>query len=442
MGKGARYTRINAPIDLIYWQTQVDDKAARKRELKIKKYSHNKKIKLSTVWNEKMNIPDNFMMYEYFVTAPGRVNLLGEHVDYNGGPVLPAAIDRYLIIGANPREDDLVILEAQDLNEKVQFSLAKISEKIDTSGSPFPQWVLYPAGVIATAVNAGLKVKGFEAVYSSNIPIGSGLSSSAAVEVGFAALLREMCAWKLDNTELAKLSQQAENEFVGVNCGIMDQFASANGVAQSAIYLNTNNLKWNPVPLPEDVSIIITDSKKRRSLSTSEYNERRSSCEEALIILKNKLPNIEYLSDVNIEDFENFGHLLSEITYKRAKHVIEECNRVNQALESLQKAEIINFGNLMKSGHQSLRDLYEVSIPELDFLVSTASQIEGCFGSRLTGAGFGGCTVSLVANGKSEFFMKRLKNEYFRVYGINADIYNCQASEGVTVEWRKRKSQT
>ena len=442
LGKGARYTRINGPIELVYWETQANDQAARKRELKLKKYTHKKKSKLIAGWKENMQIPENFQKYEYFISAPGRVNLLGEHVDYNGGPVLPAAIDRYLIIGANPRVDDLVILEALDLNERVQFSLVNISKKINLSGNPLPQWALYPAGVIWTAVEKGLKVKGFEAIFSSNIPIGSGLSSSAAVEVGFAALLREICSWDLDNIELAQLCQQAENEYVGVNCGIMDQFASANGVEQSAIYLNTDNLEWQAVHLPEEVSIIITDSKKRRSLSTSAYNERRVSCEEALIILQNEIPDIHFLSDVSIDNFEKFGYLLSETTFKRAKHVIDECNRVDQALICLQNGDIQNFGILMKNGHELLRDLYEVSIPELDFLVSAASKIDGCYGSRLTGAGFGGCTVSLVANNKSKIFMNRLKNEYYKTYGIQAEIYLCRASEGVSVEWRKRIGQS
>lgn len=438
-GTGARYTKINPPIELSYWETQPDGKTARKRELVLKKIPHKKKINLIKGWKESMDIPERFNNFEYFIVSPGRVNLLGEHVDYNGGPVLPAAIDRYVIIGAKPQQDNLVSLEAVDLQEELTFSIDKISERVDITGRPFPQWVLYPAGVLWAANNMGLNLSGFKAIFSSNIPIGSGLSSSAAVEVGFAALLRELCGWKIDNIELARLCQLAENKYVGVNCGIMDQFASSNGVENAAIYLNTKDLTFETVPLPEEVSIVIADSKMRRSLSGSEYNERRKSCEEAFDTLKKFLPDINNLSDVSIENFNKFGNLLSTETYKRAKHVIHECYRVEQALHYLKNEDIKNFGALMIEGHNSLRDLYQVSTPELDFLVSTAIQTNGCFGSRLTGAGFGGCTVSLVENKHCEGFINHLKNEYFRAFGIQTDIYLCHASRGVSVEWRNKK---
>ena len=438
-GSGARYTKINPPIKLSYWETQPDDKAARKRELVLKNFSHKKKINLIKGWKESMEIPERFRNYEYFIVSPGRVNLLGEHVDYNGGPVLPAAINRYVIIGANSQQDNFVSLEAIDLKEKLTFSIDKISERVDISGNLFPQWALYPASILWAAEKMGLDIIGFKAVYSSNIPIGSGLSSSAAVEVGFAALMREICGWKIDNIELARLCQFAENEYVGVSCGIMDQFASANGVENSAIYLKTKDLTFETVSLPEEVSIIIADSKMRRSLSGSEYNKRRKSCEEAVDILKKVLPDINDLSDVSIENFNTYGNLLSAETYKRAKHVIDECYRVNQAFHYLKIGDIKNFGSLMVEGHNSLRDLYQVSTPELDFLVSTAIKTKGCFGSRLTGAGFGGCTVSLVENNQCEGFINHLKNEYYRAHGIQADIYLCHASRGVSVEWRNKK---
>ena len=390
-------------------------------------------------WKESMEIPERFRNYEYFIVSPGRVNILGEHVDYNGGPVLPAAIDRYVIIGANSQKNNLVSIEAIDLNEELTFSIDKISERVDITGNQFPQWALYPVSVLWAADKMGLDIFGFNAVFSSNIPIGSGLSSSAAVEVGFGALLREICGWKIDNIELAKLCKLAENKYVGVNCGIMDQFASANGVENSAIYLNTKDLTFETISLPGEVSIIIADSKLRRSLSGSEYNKRRESCEEAVDILKKFLPDINDLSDVSIENFNIFGYLLSAKTYKRAKHVIQECYRVDQALHYLKIGDIKNFGSLMIEGHNSLRDLYQVSTPELDFLVSTAIKTNGCFGSRLTGAGFGGCTVSLVENNKCEDFINDLKNEYYGAYGIHADIYLCHASRGVSVEWRNKK---
>ncbi|HZK61823.1 MAG TPA: galactokinase family protein, partial [Anaerovoracaceae bacterium] len=213
LGKGARYTRMNPPLELVYWETQPEEKAAKKRELQLKKFPHQKKIKLIKGWKEKMDLPEQFQSYEYFITAPGRVNLLGEHVDYNGGPVLPAAINRYVFIGANFQEDNWVSLEALDFHEEISFSIDNITAKIDKAGNQLPQWALYPAGVLWAAIEMGLTIKGFKAAFSSNIPIGSGLSSSAAVEVGFAALLRELCGWKIDNIELAKLCQLAENKF-------------------------------------------------------------------------------------------------------------------------------------------------------------------------------------------------------------------------------------
>lgn len=436
-GTGARYTKMNSPVELVYWETQSDKKTAQKRELVLKKLGHNKKHQL-IYGNPKIMKPafDPFQ-YEYYIVAPGRVNLLGEHVDYNGGPVLPAAIDRQMNISANPRKDNILHLKALDLTEETWISLDQLDEKIDVNGNPLPDWALYPAGIAWIAQKRSYPISGVDAIFTSNIPIGSGLSSSAAMEVGFAALWRELDGWKLDNLELAILCQQAENQYVGVNCGLMDQFASANGVVGSALYFNTNNLDWKAVNLPPSVSIVIADSKKRRSLSTSGYNDRRTSCEEAVAILKQNLPSINNLRDVTIHDFSQNSYMLNPIQFKRARHVVEECHRVDQAMESLSKNDIIQFGELMKQGHQSLKDLYEVSLPELDTLVNIANALPGCFGARLTGAGFGGCTVSLVEEKHAKNFVEQLKDGYKKATGIEADIYICKATQGVHVEWRK-----
>ncbi|NTW43994.1 MAG: hypothetical protein HGB14_06065 [Anaerolineaceae bacterium] len=217
----------------------------------------------------------------------------------------------------------------------------------------------------------------------------------------------------------------------------MDQFACANGVENSALYLDTSNLNWYPVTLPKDIAIIITDSKIRRTLSTSAYNERRNSCEEALKILKVNIPNIQFLSEVLPEQFFQYEQLLPTTTRKRAKHVIEECYRVRLAVEFLRNTDIHGFGQLMKEGHISLRELYEVSLPELDLLVELANNFEHCYGSRLTGAGFGGCTVSLVKEKKSLEFIEYMKKEYSKSTGIVSDIYICKARDGVRVEWRR-----
>jgi galactokinase len=436
-GRGANYTKMNSPVELIYWETQKTNQTARKRELALKKMTHQMKKNITNgeIFKGKNN--NRFSIYEFFVSSPGRVNLLGEHVDYNGGPVLPAAIDRSVSLWANRKENLFFNIKSEDLNQEVSFSLDSLMGKKDINQQTLPDWALYPAAVIWAAHQKNHPISGFEAIFSSNVPIGAGLSSSAAIEVAFAALMREIGRWDMDDMELALMCQFAENEYVGVKCGIMDQFACANGVENSALYLDTSNLNWYPVTLPKDIAIIITDSKIRRTLSTSAYNERRNSCEEALKILKVNIPNIQFLSEVLPEQFFQYEQLLPTTTRKRAKHVIEECYRVRLAAEFLRNTDIHGFGQLMKEGHISLRELYEVSLPELDLLVELANNFEHCYGSRLTGAGFGGCTVSLVKEKKSLEFIEYMKKEYSKSTGIVSDIYICKARDGVRVEWRR-----
>jgi len=436
-GRGANYTKMNAPVVLVYWETHQSNQIARKREIAIKKMTHQMKNNIAQGKNHLEFNMQYFSNYEYFVSSPGRVNLLGEHVDYNGGPVLPVAIDRSVSLWANKQNDELFCIKTIDLNLEVIFSLESLEKKVDIHGDQLSGWALYPASVIWAAVKNQLTVKGFDAIFSSNVPIGAGLSSSAAVEIAFAALLREICDWRVDDTQLALLCQTAENDYVGVNCGIMDQFASANGVYNAALYLNTSTLKWYPVQLPDNVVLIIADSKIRRSLASSAYNERRESCEEAFKILRQNLPKINYLADIHPDQFQNYGKSLSEVTYKRSKHVIDECHRVEQAVDFLKNGDISSFGRLMCEGHESLRDLYEVSIPEIDILVDLANQSPDCFGSRLTGAGFGGCTVSIVKKDKSEDFIQYLHENYKHLTGKEIDVYLCTARTGVFVEWRK-----
>jgi len=373
-----------------------------------------------------MKLPDAFDQFEFLSIAPGRVNMLGEHIDYNGGSVLPAAIDRYVYLGANKRNDQII-----------SFRIDEIEKKIDILGNPLPDWSLYPAGVFWAALKQNLEISGFEGIFTSTIPMGAGLSSSAAVEVAFAALMREFCSWDIDNLDLAKICQMAENQFIGVNCGLMDQFASANGVQNSLLFFNTTNLDWFPVELPENVAIVITNSKIPRSLSNTAYNERRESCEKALLRLQKKYPDRSYLCQISVPEFEVVENNLGKTLQKRAKHVIHECARVNQAINLLNDNMLSEFGELMKASHISLRDLYEVSTPEIDLLVSIANEIDGCYGSRLTGAGFGGCIVSLV---KTEFvneFVKELNDNYLKITGKVIETYVCKASEGVSVQWHE-----
>ncbi len=329
-------------------------------------------------------------------SAPGRVNLLGEHVDYNGGVVLPIAIDRRVNLVARPRIDDEIHLTALDLNENTSFKLKNLADRVDMEGKPLPRWALYPAGVAWVLVSKGYSVSGLDAVFSSTVPIGAGLSSSAAVEMAFAVTWQALGGWETDRMTLAKICQQAENHYVGVNCGLMDQFASAHGVALHALWFDTRPLEWRPLPLPSGTAVVVADSGVRRELAASAYNDRRAACEKAVELLKLRLPYIHSLRDVTPDKIEPNHDILPFEIYKRVRHVVCEIERVKEASECLLKDDAVTFGRLMGRSHFSLRDLYEVSCPELDTLVNIAIRLPGCLGARLTGAGFGGCTVNLV----------------------------------------------
>jgi galactokinase len=366
--------------------------------------------------------------------APGRVNLLGEHVDYNGGVVLPMAINKHVSVVARPNGSRRVSLNALDLDKTVCFDLDHLNERVDVSGQPLADWALYPAGVAWALQNRGLTITGIEAVYASDIPIGAGLGSSAAVELAFAVLWQGLGGWELDRMHLARMCQVAENHYVGVNCGLMDQFASAHGVARYALWFDTRSLEWQPIPLPPDTVVIVADSGLRRDLATSAYNERRAACDQAVQILKQKYPLVQSLRDISPEQLLESKALLPELIYKRAQHVVEEIARVNHACEYLMQDDAVSFGQMMSAAHLSLRDLYEVSCPELDALVEIANGLPGCYGARLTGAGFGGCTVNLVNTDKSDEFMEKLKLNYFQRTHRQADVYTCQASRGAYSE--------
>lgn len=368
------------------------------------------------------------------VSAPGRVNLLGEHVDYNDGAVLPVAIDRYVRLSAMPNDDGVLYLRALDFDQQVSVDLDRLADRIDRNGSPLPDWALYPAGVAWALQGRGLRVTGVTAACTSDVPIGAGLSSSAAVEVAFAALWRQTGGWQIDSMKLAQVCQEAENRYVGVQSGLMDQFASVHGAADHALYFDTRHLTHRALPLPQGIAIVIADSGVRRTLAGSAYNERRAACEEAVQRLRQHLPQIQALRDVSPEEFARHARHLPEIVRRRARHVVEECARVESAVVCLQRGDITEFGRLMFEGHASLRDLYQVSCPELDSLVKLAAGLPGCLGARLTGAGFGGCTVNLVETKQASMFIEKLISGYRHLTGRNAQVYLCRASNGVKVE--------
>lgn len=366
--------------------------------------------------------------------APARVNLLGEHVDYNGGPVLPAAIDRAVYIAAAPNQSDTINVKALDLKSQASFRIDQVESKQDLDGRPLPPWARYPAGVVWALREAGLRVPGIDAVYASDVPIGAGLSSSAAVEVAFAVAFQTLGDRQTDRMKLAQLCQRAENQYVGVNCGLMDQFASSHGVEGHALYFDTRSLAWEPVPLPAGTSLVVADSGVRRSLTNSAYNDRRAACETAISILQHEHADIQSLRDVTPEMFEVYKSKLPAKIEQRARHVVEEIARVERAVNALWKGEGAIFGELMFAGHASLRDLYEVSTAELDALVEIAQESPGRIGARLTGAGFGGCTINLVKENKAEAFIDCLKKGYQTRTGRTAQIYLCKASGGASTE--------
>ncbi|HSG42476.1 MAG TPA: galactokinase [Anaerolineales bacterium] len=366
----------------------------------------------------------------FVVRAPGRVNLLGEHVDYNDGFVLPAAIDRAVWAACSPSTAPNSTLVAADLSERISFSLDSIQTKTDLDGNPLPHWAKYPAGVLWILSKEGHNLPAIDGIFTSDVPRGSGLSSSAAVEMAFVHSFIKAgdVSPRPSSMDLAKIALRAEREYVGVNCGIMDQFASSCGVQDHALYLDCRSLEWEPIPLPRDVSIVIADTSVPRSLSDSAYNERRSACETAVQLL-----DVESLRDVAVDLFHKNKTVLPQDVAKRAQHVVEEIQRTEQSVHLLQMGNVKAFGRLMNQCHESLRDLYEVSCPELDVMVEIAQSLPGCYGARLTGAGFGGCTVNLVADDKVEDFSRELAVQYKGRTDKEAKIYVCRADEGAGI---------
>jgi galactokinase len=362
---------------------------------------------------------------EIAVRAPGRVNLLGGHTDYNDGFVLPVAIDRAAWIAAARIAEPEAHLHALDLDEHATFSLAPVP-------SASTSWADYPKGVAWALQQRGLELAGFEAALTSSVPVGSGLSSSAAVEVAFAYAWQALSGFELTRRELARACQRAENSYVGLNSGILDQMASALGKRDHALLLDCRTLDAELVPLPEDTAIVVSDSGVRRELASSEYNVRYAQCQQAVQMLSQHLPGIQALRGVSPGDLERLKTHLPELVHRRARHVVTDNDRVLQAAEALRAGNVETVGALMKACHVSLRDDYEVSSPELDVLAQAAWEVEGCYGARLTGAGFGGCVVALVASDAVPEFEAHVSAAYEAAFDRQPDIYACESADGVT----------
>ncbi len=363
--------------------------------------------------------------------APGRVNLIGEHTDYNGGHVFPCALTLGTYAAVSKREDNKLRFYSLNFNH-----LGIIESSLDDFvPSSSADWTNYPKGVMWTFEKRGYKIpQGLDILIFGNIPSGSGLSSSASLEVLTGLILRDLFGFDVTMTDIALIGQYAENNYNGCNCGIMDQFASAMGKKDHAIFLDTSNLQYEYAPIKlEDAKIVITNSKVKHSLVESSYNDRRNECETALKELQGVV-QIESLGDLTEETFGEYKHAITnEVCAKRAKHAVYENQRAIKAVEALKNNDVKTFGELMNASHVSLRDDYAVSCEEVDVLVEIAWSINGVIGSRITGGGFGGCTVSIVKNDAVSEFTKKVEAEYKEKTGHDAEFYIVDIGDGAHV---------
>jgi galactokinase len=365
---------------------------------------------------------------EVVVRAPGRVNLIGEHTDYNDGFVLPAAIDRYISFAGRRRADRQVRGHSIDFQDTVEFSLDDIQKD---AAHP---WSNYLRGVSKFLQSDGYRLSGADVVLGGDVPREAGLSSSAAVEVAATVFWQRLMGLQLDPVYVIKLSRRAENEFVGVPCGIMDQFISALGRRDHALFLDCRDLTYRHVPLRGDVKVVVCNSGVKRALAQSEYEVRLKQCRQAVAQLATAGLAVKTLREVEPQDLEVRGSVLSEVLLKRARHVVTENQRTLEAVKVLEAGNIERFGELMNASHVSLRDDYEVSSKELDVLVELAWKQPGTLGARMTGAGFGGCTVNLVRAEAAEAFAEAVVSGYQQALGLRAEIYVCRASDGALAE--------
>jgi galactokinase len=357
--------------------------------------------------------------------APGRVNLIGEHTDYNDGFVMPVAIGFSTWVTSTPRTDRTVSVFSENFSEQIEFELD------DESTRAQGHWSDYVKGVAITLERAGHRLRGAELRIRGEVPIGSGLSSSAALEVASGYALLTNSGLAVDRRELAEICQRAENEFVGMRCGIMDQFVSCHGQAGKALLLDCRSLEYKTLPLPENARLVLCNTMVKHSLATSEYNARRRECEAAVNHFAQVRPGVRAFRDITEVDLDLYGSDLSDVIYRRSRHVITENDRVFAAAAALEKDDLVAFGQLMNSSHRSLRDDYEVSCKELDLMVELARQVRGVYGARMTGGGFGGCTVNLVKAENVDEFKEVVALGYKKATGLAPDIYVCSASKGV-----------
>ena len=362
-------------------------------------------------------------------SGPGRVNLIGEHTDYNDGFVLPVALQRDVRYVFRPRTDRLVRVHSVEFGESFDFDLDAIAH------NDAMLWTNYVMGVAWSLAEQGLTLTGIDAVMSGNVPRGSGLSSSAALEVAtaHAFLAASGQLGVLDGATIARVAQRAENDFVGVNCGIMDQFISVLGAENHALLIDCRSLTYELVPMPAEAALVIGNTRASRSLASSAYNERRQECETGVALLRAELPNITALRDVSSAELEMHRTLLPDVVYRRCRHVVTENERVAQMVAALAGGDLVKAGALMNASHESLRVDYAVSSPAMDAMVAAMRSAPGCYGARLTGAGFGGCAVALAAPGAEKAVADAIFEQYPKATNIWPEVYMTHASDGARV---------
>ena len=356
--------------------------------------------------------------------APGRVNLIGEHTDYAEGFVMPAAIDFATLAAISPRTDGRVVIYAQNFDEERSWPVGQLPTM--RSGS----WSDYPLGVLFILAGDGYSIPAFSLTLWGDVPLGSGLSSSAAVEVATATAVIGLLGVNIPGPKLARMCQRAENEFVGANCGIMDQFISANGAADHALLLDCRDLSFRLAPIPESMALVIANTMVKHAITGGEYSTRRAEVEQACAILASHRPEIKFLRDATVEDLARWGHEIPPDALKRARHVITENNRTVAAADALLAHDMPTLGRLMHEAHISYSQDFEGSCDEVDLMVKLAQDLPGLIGARLTGGGFGGCTVNLVEKDTAPAFARSLADLYYKATGIQPQIHICHASAG------------
>lgn len=361
------------------------------------------------------------------VWAPGRVNLIGEHTDYNDGFVLPAAIQFRTSVAIAPRPDRRMSVRSENYSEQVEFDLAQLPTNAQR------HWSDYVVGVANKLEEGGIYLPGANLLIQGNVPQGAGLSSSASLEVATCRAFLELAGMQMDGVEMARLCQRAENEFVGARCGIMDQFVSVHGRKDHALLLDCRSLTYHLQPIPEDVRLVICNTMVRHSLAGGEYNLRRQECEAGVKFFAERRPGVKALRDVTLKEFEENASALPEIIHRRCRHVITENDRTIRAADALARQDLFMFGQLMRESHTSLRDDFEVSCEELDIMVGLALKVYGVYGARMTGGGFGGCTINLVKRNCVNRFKLNVRKGYHRATGKRPEIYVCLAGDGVRV---------